>query len=423
MIGARPHTIRASWLLPVEGVPVKDAVVTIEDGRIQSIEQGSPGAAQIDFGQAAIFPGFVNAHTHLDLPALGEPVDPLVPVDQIDWLRRMILHRRGGAGEPLDTVTTRNLAACLSAGTTTVADISGDGASWNVLAASPVRGTVFHELVGLKRERGLETSARAFAWLRTAQASERALAGRLRAGLSPHAPYSTAGWLYERAATAGVPLSTHLAELPEEARLVATRDGRLRACFEELGVWDSDWEPLGSRPADYLRKGSLRTADWLVAHGTYLDASDFWQFLPTAAPDRQRVAVAYCPRSTAYFGHGPHPFKELLARGTVVCLGTDSLASSPTLSMLDEIKFLHGLDPSLPVNLLLTMATLSGAWALRAEREVGSVWPGKRADLAIVRVPNQTRRDPHDLLVEPEAHVVATLINGTVVFADGEITT
>ena len=90
-----------------------------------------------------------------------------------------------------------------------------------------------------------------------------------------------------------MPLSTHLAEMPEELRLLKHRDGPLRSFLEDLGAWDDDWEPIGPRPADYVRRGELRNADWLIAHGTYLEPDDFWQLRPEAAPDGRRVAVAF----------------------------------------------------------------------------------------------------------------------------------
>ena len=162
-----------------------------------------------------------------------------------------------------------------------------------------------------------------------------------RPGLSPHAPYSTSGWLYHKAVSSRTPLSTHLAEMPEELRLLKYRDGPLRSFLEELGAWDPDWEPIGPRPADYVRRGELRNADWLIAHATYLEPDDFWQIRPEAAPEGHRVAVAYCPRTHARFGHAPHPYRALLERGAIVCLGTDSLASADSLSILDELRFLH----------------------------------------------------------------------------------
>ena len=107
----------------------------------------------------------------------------------------------------------------------------------------------------------------------------------------------------------------------------------------------------------------MRNADWLIAHGTYIEPAEFWQLRPEASLNGHRVSIAFCPRTHARFGHAPHPYRSLLEKGVVVCLGTDSLASSPTLSVLDELRFLHDRDDSLSGALLLTMATLFGAWA------------------------------------------------------------
>jgi cytosine/adenosine deaminase-related metal-dependent hydrolase len=96
----------------------------------------------------------------------------------------------------------------------------------------------------------------------------------------------------------------------------------------------------------------------------------------------------------------------------VVCLGTDSRASAPSLSILDEARFLRQKDESLGGPLLLTMATLFGAWALRAETVTGSLRPGKSADLAVVALPDHDADDPHELLLDSELPVVATAFEG-----------
>jgi cytosine/adenosine deaminase-related metal-dependent hydrolase len=283
--------------------------------------------------------------------------------------------------------------------------------SWDHVASAPVRAVVFAELIGLKRYRGLQTSDAAWNWLSTIR-PESQVAACARPGLSPHAPYSTSDWLYYKAASSRLPLSTHLAEMPEELRLLKHRDGPLREFLEDLDAWDDGWEPIGPRPADYVRRGELRNADWLIAHGTYFDPSEFWQLRPEAAPNGHRVAVAFCPRTHARFGHAPHPYRALLERGVIVCLGTDSLASSPSLSILDEIRFMHRRDDSLSGELLLTMATLFGAWALRAETTTGSLRAGKSADLAVIPLPDHSDRDPHRLILESDEPVLATVFEG-----------
>jgi cytosine/adenosine deaminase-related metal-dependent hydrolase len=407
-------TLAARYIFPVEGAPVADGVLTISGGRIAKVEpnKGKFLAADLDLGNVAITPGFVNAHTHLELgPVPASNGRGAAGDDMVAWLRRVIEQRRASPAERLEAAVGRNLAASLEAGTTFLADTTTAGLSWDQVAAAPVRAVVFAELIGLKRERGLQTSDDAWNWIASVQPGDQ-VAACARPGLSPHAPYSTSGWLYHRAAASRLPLSTHLAEMPEELELLEHRSGPLRRFLEDLGAWDDDWEPIGPRPADYVRKGELRLADWLIAHGTYLDPSDFWQLRPEAAPEGHRVAVAYCPRTHARFGHAPHPYRAMLERGVVVCLGTDSLASAPSLSVLDEARFLRRRDPSLGGPLLLTMATLFGAWALKAETTTGSLKPGKSADLAVIALPDRDAEDAHDLILDSDLPVVATLFEG-----------
>jgi aminodeoxyfutalosine deaminase len=408
---SRTLTLGARYIFPVEGPPLADGCLTIEDGRIRAIEPASERKADLDLGNVAIAPGFVNAHTHLELCPLEQSSTDGVE-DELGWLRRLVEQRRRSTAEILGEAVGRNLSETLAAGTTLIADTTTAGLSWNQVAGAPIRGVVFAELIGLKRMRALETSHSAWEWLASIK-PEAQVAACARPGLSPHAPYSTTGWLYHKAASSRVPLSTHLAEMPEELELLEGRGGRMRQFLEELDAWDDAWEPIGPSPADYVRRGNLRQADWLIAHGTYLDPSEFWQFRPEAAPESQRVAVAYCPRTHARFGHAPHPYRALLEHGVVVCLGTDSLASAPTLSVLDEIRFLRRTDESLSGQLLLTMATLFGAWALRAETVTGSLKVGKSADLAIVSLPDRDEPDPHRLLFDSDLPVVATTFEGS----------
>ena len=277
---------------------------------------------------------------------------PQEPVDELAWLRQVIQQRKSRSEESLIARATENVRASLEAGTTFLADTTTAGRSWEAIAEAPLRAVVFAEVIGLQRDRGLVTDAEAWRWLGSIR-PESQVAACARVGLSPHAPYSTSGWLYHKAASSRLPLSTHLAEMPEELRLLESRDGPMRHFLEDIGAWDDEWEPIGPRPADYVRRGDLRKADWLIAHGTYLEPEDFWQLRPEAAPEGHRVAIAYCPRTHARFGHAPHPYRAMLERGVIVCLGTDSLASSESLSLLDELRFLHrarrdALGPSAP---------------------------------------------------------------------------
>jgi aminodeoxyfutalosine deaminase len=407
-------TIQARYVFPVEGEPIEDGCLTIEGPRIGWVGSAKGRRADLDLGNVAITPGFVNAHTHLELAPLDRKGRSHEVVDQLSWLKQVIQQRRGRDEESLSAKAAENVQSSIRAGTTFLADTTTAGLSWGAIAAAPVRAVVFAEVIGLKRDRGLVTDAAAWKWLGTIR-PEAQVAACARVGLSPHAPYSTSGWLYHKAAGSSLPLSTHLAEMPEELRLLKDRDGPMRRFLEEIDAWDDEWEPIGPRPADYVRRGELRNADWLIAHGNYLEPDDFWQLRPEAAPGGHRVAIAFCPRTHARFGHAPHPYRAMLERGAIVCLGTDSLASCASLSILDEMRFLHRCDESLSGSLLLTMATLFGAWALRANSTTGSLKAGKSADLAIIILPDRQEADPFKLLLESEHPVAGTVFEGDLV--------
>jgi cytosine/adenosine deaminase-related metal-dependent hydrolase len=410
-------TLTARYVFPVEGAPIHNGWVSVIDGAISRVGRSHGVRPDFDLGNVAILPGFVNAHTHLDLAPIEPEADrPDGTEDEIRWLRRVVDRRRRTMPDESRRTVATNIDASLAAGTTAIADISPAGQSWNAVADSPLRGIVFAEILGLRRGRGLQTNQDAWEWIGSLGIEEDAPIRRLRPGLSPHAPYSTAGWLYERASAGKMPLSTHLAEMPEERLLLETRGGPLRSFLEEIGAWDDDGGPLGPSPADYLRRGELKQSDWLVAHGTYLRPDEFWGLRPTGEEGDRRVAVAYCPRTHARFGQAPHPYRAMLERGVIVCLGTDGLASSPTLSVLDEVRFLHQRDPSLSGPLLVTMATLFGAWALRIDDIAGSIAPRKRADFAIVALPDREEDDPHRLLLDSDLPVIGTMSDGEFVW-------
>ncbi len=365
-------TLTARWLLPVSAPPLEGAALTIAEGRIVAVEPRGTRPADLDLGNAAILPGLVNAHVHLDLGGLRGAVPFLGRFD--DWLRAVVRHRRARSLEQVQADVRAGLAESVRFGTTLLGDISAGGLSWPALADGPVRAVVFHELLGLPRERAAAALASARAWLENHPATP-----TCRPGLSPHAPYSASAWLFREAALLArhnrSPLAVHLAETEPELELLARHDGPLVAFLHELGVWAPGELIDGPQSAiDLCDQG----VPLLLGHANYLAAS-------TTLPPQ--ATVVYCPRTHHFFGHPPHPFRELPARGVRVALGTDSLASNPDLDLLAEARFLRALHPDFSPAALLRMATLAGAEALGWADETGSLEPGKSADLIVVPLP------------------------------------
>jgi cytosine/adenosine deaminase-related metal-dependent hydrolase len=389
----RPRTLSARWVFPVDAPPLERGVVTIADGRIAAVGPTGDGPVDVDFGEAAIIPGLVNAHTHLDLSGLRDQAPPTP--DFTGWLRQVIGFRRSRAPEQVQADIRDGLAESVRFGTTLMGDISGDGGSWDALADAPLRAVVYREFLGLPADRAADAWERLDNWL-----VSRTPTSTCRPGVSPHAPYSVRAALFFAAATRGWPVATHLAETAAEMELLVLRRGPFVSFLQDLGVWAPDGL---AEDVDHVLRLLTGVEPTLIVHGNYL---------PPDTDLPPNASLVYCPRTHAAFGHPPHPFLEFLARGVCVALGTDSLASNPDLDLLAEARFLHERYPSLNGEVILRMATLSGAEALGWAEETGSLTPGKSADLAVVPLDDSGEGEPHRRLLGGRQPVSAVFFRG-----------
>jgi cytosine/adenosine deaminase-related metal-dependent hydrolase len=394
---ADDFTLTARWVFPVIAPPLERGVVTVRNDRIIAVEPHRAHKADIDLGDVAIVPGFVNSHTHLDLTG-ARGLTPPTP-DFVGWLQQVIAYRRERTAEQVAADVQTGIAESLRFGTTLVGDIAVEGATWDALAAAPIRAVVYRELIGLSEERAAAAWEGFDWWLKAAEET-----ATCRAGVSPHALYSVAESLYMRATFAGVPLAIHLAETRAEMDLLATHSGPFVPFLKNLGAWAPD--RMMSNVERAIGNNTI-AVPCLIVHGT---------FLPATAPIFSHGTIVYCPRTHAAFGHPPHPFREFLRRGVRVALGTDSLASNPDLSVLGEARFLRTRYADLRGGVLLRLATLSGAEACDWADDVGSLDSGKSADFAVVALPSHHAADPHDLLFDSDLPVVATWFRGQEVF-------
>jgi cytosine/adenosine deaminase-related metal-dependent hydrolase len=211
----------------------------------------------------------------------------------------------------------------------------------------------------------------------------------------------------ELSASRRVPLALHLAESREEIELLRSGSGPFREMLSQIEGWSPDAIPRNSRPMDYLRL--LARADRaMIVHGNYLEDDE----LAFVAERAERMSLVYCPRTHAFFAHRPYPLAKMQSLGLAVALGTDSRASSPSLSILEEMRFLASRASGVSPATILAMATLHGAKALGRETECGSIAPGKSADLTIVALPNRSSRDPYELLFGSDLPVVGRWLRG-----------
>jgi cytosine/adenosine deaminase-related metal-dependent hydrolase len=388
--------VSADWVLPVDGPPIEGGLVRYEDGAVVDVTRGR---AERHYADAAIVPGFVNAHSHLEYAMYagfgdGQAFGPWIAT-HVDRKNRL---------EPSDMVAIARLGVLesLRAGIATTADYSFSGAAAAAAAELGLRAIVYLEVFALDPQ----DAARQFEEKR-ARTEETEL---VRIGVSPHAPYSCSLDTYRWCLSLGIPVGTHLAESPHENEWLEHGGGPLQ------GIAPLLVPPTGKRAVPSLEP--VLGPDLLCAHCVEVNAEEI-----AVLADRN-VPVVHCPRSNALLGCGIAPVAELRDADVRVGLGTDSPASTPSFDMFEEMRtaiYMARARTRRPEALLATdalrMATLDAARALRIEDQVGTLIPGKRADLTVVSLagsPYHPVEDPAAAVVfggSPE-RVLETIVNG-----------
>jgi 5-methylthioadenosine/S-adenosylhomocysteine deaminase len=388
--------LSADWVVPVDGPPIEHGRVVYEHGAIVEV---SPGRSARHFEDAVIFPGIVNAHSHLEYSGYagfgdGQPFGPWIALHAA---RKALLD-----DEAMLALARQGALDSLRSGITTTADYSFSGAAATAAGELGLRAIVYIEVFALEPD----VAAKRFA-AKVAGVEENSL---VRIGVSPHAPYTCSVAVYQWCLGLGIPVGTHLAESANENEWLEHGTGPLQAIAQLLVP------PTGRRAVATLEP--VLGPDLLCAHCVELDDTELALL---AARD---VPVAHCPRSNALLGCGVAPLTALRAAGVRVGLGTDSPASAPSFDAFEEMRaavYAARAREKRPEALLaadaLSLATIDAARALRIDDQVGTLTPGKRADLTVLSLsgsPYHPVEDPAASIVfggSPE-RVIETIVDG-----------
>jgi 5-methylthioadenosine/S-adenosylhomocysteine deaminase len=394
--------VSADWVLPVDGPPIENGLVRYEDGAIVEV---TTGRAERHHADAAIVPGFVNAHSHLEYAMYagfgdGQAFGP--------WLATHVERKNRLERADMVAVARLGVLESLRAGIATTADYSFSGAAATAAAELGLRATVYLEVFALDPADAERQFNEKRALIEPSEL--------VRIGVSPHAPYSCSLDTYRWCLSLGIPVGTHLAESANENEWLEHGSGPLQ------GIAPILVPPTGQRAVATLEP--VLGPDLLCAHCVEVNEGEI------ALLAERNVPVVHCPRSNALLGCGIAPVAELREADVRVGLGTDSPASTPSFDMFDEMRtaiYMARARTKRPEALLATdalrMATVEAARALRIEDRVGTLTPGKRADLTVVSLagsPYHPVEDPAAAVVyggSPE-RVLETIVDGNTRYAN-----
>jgi len=404
-------------VVPVGTAPLRDAAVVLEGDRIAWVgpETDLPQrwrTGSVEEIAGVLTPGLVNAHAHLQYSAF-DALGRQSYRGFEEWSEDFELaYHEVTDGSYWNDSARAGVVAALASGTTVIGDVITSPEARGVLVDAGIRGVEYLEVIGQTESRWHAAGRAEFiAWLDEPTQTVR--------GISPHAPYSLDGEvvtdLVALADERGLRLHSHVAESAVESRLYEFGD---RSVLEIYGDLRDEFALIrnggtGHTTARYAESLGLFGPTTHLAHGIYLDRE---------GRDLVRShgsAVALCPRSNAVIGVGPAPVAGYLAEGHAVAVGTDSLASSPSLDLMADVAELARIardqgyrEPDL-ARRLIEAATWGGAAALGLPG--GVIAPGEVADLAAFDVEPEGVDVEQALVEQASGQCLLTVAQGRIV--------
>ena len=421
--------LSADYVLPVSSDPITGGAVAIDGDKIVAVGKAAdivnayPKAEHKNFGEAAILPGFVNCHSHLEITSMRGLLDD-VEHDFTAWLLKLTAARAKLSDEEIEAAAIAGALEGIRAGVTCFGDIGRFGkAGFAALKSTGLRGVLFQETEfspdNKTADEDFEKLKDKFLKLRENETE------LVKVGISPHAPYTVSQKLFERIAefalSENIKISIHAGESTDENELMTKGTGFFSKHYEKFGV---EWKSPHCSSIEYLERTSILRTNPLLVHCVTASDSDISIIASSGA------AIAHCPKSNAKFGHGYAPFEKFLDAGIAVGLGSDSVASNNVCDLLEESRFAVLAARNMPdrkrfitAKEAIETATLGGAIALGLDNLIGTLETGKQADIAVVslmRAAQQPVNEIHAALVfsSNARDVMMTMVAGNEKFVD-----
>ncbi|MGI8786915.1 MAG: amidohydrolase family protein [Pyrinomonadaceae bacterium] len=423
--------LAAKYVLPISAEPISGGAIAIDETKIVAVGTRKELAAEFpeadieNFGEAALMPGFVNCHSHLEITAMRGFLDD-VEADFYSWLMKLTKVRAEKLTE--QDIKIAALAGALEgvrAGVTCFGDIGRFGAAgFEALKKNNLRGVLFQETEFSPKneiaESDFEKLEDKFLKLKE---TETAL---VRVGISLHAPYTVSRKLFQKiteyAVAKNIKTSIHAAESNDEKEFFQTGAGFFAELYKNLNL---EWNAPRTSPIEYLSRIGALESKPLLAHCVKVSGEDIELIAESDS------SIAHCPKSNAKFGHGIAPLEMFLDKNVRVGFGSDSVASNNACDILEEARFAalsarnsEGKKRFLTAREIIETATLGAARALRLDAEIGTLEAGKQADIIVVSLANLAQLPVHDvysalLFASNARDVEMTMVAGEEIYRDG----
>lgn len=367
------RSIRADSLFPIASPPIRDGVLTFveETGTVLSLGSYQQGMPDVDtYFPGILIPGFINAHCHLELSHLAGEIPSGTGL--LSFLQAVVRLREFSADLIRSALEAQD-KAMWDVGIMAVGDISNKLDTAECKRNSRLRYATFVEFFDFLQP---TLMARSVAQYRDVFGAFQPKPGDTLSAV-PHAPYSVSEDLFREIDSLNPPdavVSIHNQETIHEDLLFRNGGGDFPSFFRDFGLDFSAFKPTGKASLYYALQYLNPSRKNLFVHNTLTGAEEL---ASVAAWTRGGAWWVTCPNANLYIENRLPDYRLFLDAKANVCLGTDSLSSNWTLSILDELKTLSRFCSWIPPETLLKWATLNGAEALGMAQTLGSLEPGK----------------------------------------------
>jgi cytosine/adenosine deaminase-related metal-dependent hydrolase len=365
----------AQYVFTNSGPPLKRAVINTEDdGTILSVSNTEGDLKEThntEYHNGIIIPGFVNCHCHLELSHMRDSVSKGqgLPgfIEQVRSSRNSNEDSFQAAYSADNFMYREGISAC--------ADICNTADTFKIKKESKISYINLLEVFGLDPEKAYK---RMTDLLRVAETAR--MMG-INYSLIPHSTYSMSLTLFRLLKSESLlnkVTSIHFMETPAEEIFLKSHSGPLESSYKKSGLIPARLE-VAENHDDVILNQITGSGNLILVHNTFTGRDTIRK-----VKQRENLFWCLCPKSNIYIENKIPDINLLIEEDCTMVIGTDSLASNSTLSILEELKTIHDNFPEISLEDLISWGTINGAKALNEEKQFGSIEPGKKPGLLVL---------------------------------------
>lgn len=378
--------LSADYIFPISSQPIKNGVITInDDGTIIALSEEGRDHPGTEIFEGIICPGFVNTHCHLELSHMRDQLQ--AGTGMANFIKGILSKRGIASASEINNAILAAEKEMINNGIVAVADISNTHDTFEQKSKGNIH---YHTFIEIFNPNPSKATAIFESGLALEMEIKHGGQQQSTASIAPHAPYTMSVELLQLieqyASKNKSNISIHNQESLAESELFISLSGSLFNLFKELGFDTGFFRKTGMNALHSTLPYLIQSPKILLVHNTFTSKEDIlWtEELKKKINSTAEIYWCTCPNANLYIENQLPQYDNFINTQSKVTVGTDSLASNWSLSILDELKTITKYNSSIPLQTLLTWATKNGADFLGLT-ELGTIEKGKKPGLNLLK--------------------------------------